>query len=60
MSTNSTSDDNEYDLEDFIEGIPNMVTIGLHLILLPGFINLSTIHLMRQVYAEKRQKKKRR
>jgi hypothetical protein len=59
MFDNNTSDD-DYDLEDFIEGIPNMLTIGLHLVLLPGYFNAVTIHLMRQVYAEKRQEKKRR
>jgi hypothetical protein len=59
MFDNNTSDD-DYDLEDFIEGIPNMLTIGLDLVLLPGYFNVVTIHLMRQVYAEKRQEKKRR
>jgi hypothetical protein len=50
----------DYDLHDYIQGISNILTIGLDLLLLPGSINLVTIHLMRQVYAEKKQRKKRR
>jgi hypothetical protein len=54
------NDDDDYDLDDFVQGISTTLTIGIDLILLPGFINLATIHLMRQVYAEKRHRKKKR
>lgn len=52
--------DEEYELEDFLEELSTMATMGLHLLILPGSINLVTIHLMRKIYAERRQKKKRR
>jgi hypothetical protein len=54
------SGNDDYNLDDFVRGISNALAVGFDLILLPGFINLFTVHLMRQVYAEKRQQKKKR
>jgi len=50
--------DDDYDFDDFVQGIYTTLTIGIDLLLFPGFINLATIHLMRQVYAEERHKRK--
>jgi len=47
------------DLDEIFQGISDMIIIGLDLLLLPSSINFVTIYLMRQIYAEKRQKKKR-
>jgi hypothetical protein len=54
-----SDDDDDYDLDEIFPGILNIITIGIGLLLLPGSINLVTVHLMRQLYTEKRQTKKR-
>lgn len=49
-------DDDE--LEDLIGGIVDIVSMGFHLLLIPGSANLVTIQLIRQNYAEQRERKK--
>jgi hypothetical protein len=49
----------DFDLDELFEGILDITTIGLGLLLLPSTMNFVTIHLLRQFYAEERQKKKR-
>jgi len=50
--------DDDYDLGDFVQGISTTLSIGINLLIFPGFINLATIQLLRQIYAEKIQRKK--
>lgn len=53
-------DYDDYNFDELLQGTLNYITIGLGLLILPGSLNLIAIHLMRQVYAEKRQQKKKR
>ena len=52
--------DDDDELEDLIHGMVDIASMGFYLLLIPGFANLVTIHLIRQNYAEQREKKKRR
>lgn len=52
------NDDNDYDVDDIVQGVSNTLTITVDLLLFPNYVNLFTIHLLRRIYAERKQKKK--
>lgn len=52
--------DNNDELENLLNGMVDIVSVGFDLLLIPGFSTLVTIQLIRQNYAEQREKKKRR
>lgn len=45
-------------MEDLIQGLTDVITLGFDLLFIPGFANLVTIHLIRQIHGEQRENKK--
>ena len=52
------NNDDDYDLDDILQGVSNTLTVTMDLLLFPNYVNLFTIHLLRRIYAERKQKKK--